>query len=597
MLHILRQNTRSTIDARHTGLSLLLLAGLCTSATPASANSFTDVTLVVEREGLKFSDACSAELFRTDASSDRLAVVQTLDDLTRPFSVDNGAYQLVVLCPSTEGMLKRSFDIAAKGKPLTIPVQMAPAFLVANVMREESEVPADVTVFDERNRVVAKGRHKVVIPVPPGKLTVRARVDSSVAGKKRAVLGEAAVVTTIGKKTTATIDTSDGRLMLTLTSNGKPANGVGVMRLPGTIDRVGEAVAGEEAPVPPGTYDIATQLYDSHDFHEIVTRKVTISSKKVTPLKINHPTGELEVSIVKDKQPFTTASKIEIDLYIGAAPRPFNTIALGEAARLAPGDFRARARVVGQTWDDGSPVEGETLVKVKPNARAKAVIDLTPARLDITTSLGKVARPLEVQVSLPGAPTPLAKRSPDDQGKASLTLPGGTYVVRAILVAPQGDLIVERNVTLKPGTPATLELDLDVGTAMIQVFERSVAVAAEVLFTREGDAEPSLSVAAGRPAYLLPGTYLVSTRRKGVVRAFAPIKVAAGRTVERQLDLAAPVEPSPAKVDDTAAKPSPEAASTGAQAGTSSKKPDDKGAPKAGDKEALPEGDDDILAP
>jgi hypothetical protein len=582
----------STLARRTTMMTLLracgtLLALVVTSAS-ASAATFTDVSLIVEREGLKYTDACTAELFRVDGESDRNAVVQTLDDLTRPFSVDNGAYHLLVSCPSTEGTLKKSLDIAAKGKPLSIPVAMAPAFLVANVMREESEVPADVTVFDERNRIVASGRHKIVIPVPAGKLMVRARVDKSVSGKKRVVLGESAAVTTVGKKATVTIDTSDGRLMLSLTTNGKPANGVGVLRIPGTLDRVGEAVAGEETPAPPGTYDIATQLYDSHDFHEIVTRKVTIASKKVTPLKINHPTGELEVSIVKDKQPFASASKIEIDLYIGAAPRPFNTIALGEVARLAPGEFRARARVIGQTWDDGSPVEGETLVKVKPNARAKAVIDLTPARLDVTTSLGKVARALELQVFLPGAPTPLTKRTPDDQGKATLTLPGGTYVVRAILVAPQGDLIVERNVTLKPGKPSVLELDLDVGTALIQVFERSVAVAAEVLFTREGDAEPSLSVAAGRPAYLLPGTYVVSTRRKGAVRAFAPIKVAAGRTVERQLDLAAPVEAPAAKSDDATKAP----ATDGAKDIPS---PDTR--KKPGEKEALPEGDDDILAP
>lgn len=586
-----------TSTTKRLALTLPLLLG----AFATHAATFTDVTLVVTRDGLKFTGPCTGEVFRTDGGADPNVVVTTLDDLARPFSIDNGAYHLVVSCPSTEGTLKLSQAIAAKGRPLTLPIAMSPAFVVANVMRDESEVPADITIVDELNRVVATGRHKVVIPVPPGKLTVRARIDRSVASKKRVLLGEAPATTTVGKKATVTIDASDGLVKLTLTTNGKPANGVGVLRLPGTLERVGEAIAGEESPVPPGTYDIATQLYDSHDFHEIVTPRVTIATKKTTPLKINHPTGELELALVRDKAPFATDAKVEIDLYLGAAPKPFNTIALGEVARLAPGEFRARARVVGQTYDDGSAVEGETVVRVKAGARAKGVLDLTPARLDVTTTMGKEPKPLDVTVFLPGAPTPIAKRTPDAAGKTSLTLPGGTYVVRGTLAAPQGDLLVERKVTLKPGTPSPVALDLDVGTALIQVFERKVAVSAEVLFTREGDAEPSMSVAAGRPAYLLPGTYIVSTRRRGVLRAFAPIKIAAGRSVERQLDLAAPVEPPPA-----AAEPPPGDAPTGAPPSPDTRKPP---APttKAGDakkpdaktpdaKDALPDGEDDILA-
>ncbi|HEY4222075.1 MAG TPA: hypothetical protein VGO62_12050, partial [Myxococcota bacterium] len=130
-------------------------------------------------------------------------------------------------------------------------------------------------------------------------------------------------------------------------------------------------------------------------------------------------------------------------------------------------------------------------------------------------------------------------------------------MVRAILKAPQGNVVTAHDVSLALGSKLAVKLNVDVGTAMVQVFENGVAVPAEVRFYKPDAAKPAapaagespeqagprgdpvLAVPAGQDALLPPGAYALVVVRGGVTKVFSEIKVVAGKTAERTVDFKA----------------------------------------------------------
>ncbi|MBI1945166.1 MAG: hypothetical protein HYS27_05690 [Deltaproteobacteria bacterium] len=493
------------------------------------------VTLELTKGGdVKWQGGCTAEVFAKDADTTTTSV----PDATQPFSLASGAWDVVVACPSDEGTVKRSVPLVVKEDDVKAKVAFAPGFLLVNVVRFDTPVSAEVTVLDERGREVAKGKERAVMPVEPGRLRVIAKLDDG----GRQVLGNAAATVSTKKRTDVTVDTTDGELVVLLTDNGRKVGGVAALRQPGQKTRLVELRAGEKGRAPPGSYDLVTQLEDAHDFGEVVTHGVVISPGKTTSKAVAHRTGTARPRVLVDGKAVT--DKVEIDLYAPGASTPFNTVAAGETLKLQPGKVRMVARLLERALDDGTALSGEAMVSVSVGGAAAPTIALGAARLDVVTTVGKQAQPLEVALVPFGAEAASVKRRTSPEGTASFEVSPGTYYVVATLAASQGEVTTRKQITLRTGARLGLKLDLDIGTAVVQVFEAGVAVPAEVRFYTElkggkPDGEPFLAVPAGTDALLPPGIYALAVRRDGKERLFSELRVAAGRTVERTVDLSA----------------------------------------------------------
>jgi hypothetical protein len=527
-------------------------AGVALAAALAlAAAGDVELKLDVNKDGLKWTGACKATVFHAD-KYDGDAQVLSHDDVSEPLSLSAGAYHVVVSCPSTEGNLALTVPVRATGRSVNKRVKLRPGFVLTEVFREDVPTDAHLTFIDKHGREVQQGQVKVAIPVAPGRYTLHAQVATKKG--QRPVMGTTSITVRAGKKIKPVVDTSDGKLLIELRNNGKKVEGVGALRLPRTPKRLREIGSDQETAASPGTYDLITQISDSHDFAEVVKKDVTIRPGKTTRVKVNHTTGQLAPRLVRDGRTLkdTPAS---VELFLGAAPNSFNTLDAGEIATLQPGRYRVRAKLSKEKLDDGSLVEGEATATVRARQKATVKIDLSAANLEVKTSLGGEAKALKVEVFKEGGKAPVAKKKSDAKGAASFRLPPGKYRVAAVLKATQGPVLAEQKVLLKRGRTAKKKLDLEVGRAVVQVFEDGIAVAAEVLFYAGAAAEPILGVPAGQDAYLPAGSYTLSVRRRGKVRTFAPIRVAPGRVVERQVELAEDKGEQPEDGESGPAKP------------------------------------------
>lgn len=513
-------------------------------AAPAVATG-SDVTFQVKKAGdVQWTGApCTADVWQEES------LVTSSTDTSTPLSLEPGKYEAVVACTCDEGPVKRTVSFTVRNAPTSVPVVLDPGFLLVTVLRFDTPVPAAITVLDEHGREVASSKEKAVIPLVAGRVRVLARVKQD---EGRPVMGNAQATIVARQKTEVKVDTTDGELTVTLTDNGRKAGGVAALRAPGQRTRLVELRAGEKGSVPPGTYDLVTQLDDTHDFGEVVTRGVVIVPGKATSRTVAHRTGTVKPWILVDRKPPPPGAKIDVELYVPGAPAPFNTVALGDTIKLAPGALEIVAKRTDAARDDGTSPSARQKVTVAAGGNKAISLDLASAILDVTTLVGGGARPLDIEVLVPGGGAPVAKKSAGPDGKATLSLAPGRYTVRGILKAPQGDVTTQQNVSLALGARTATKLNLVVGTAVVQVFEDGVAVPAEVRFFspdsigKDGKPtrDPMLVVPAGQEAILPPGTWALFVKRKGEERSYSDLKVAAGRTVERTVEIKLPAPPA-----------------------------------------------------
>ncbi|MFZ9888457.1 MAG: hypothetical protein ACO3JL_13225 [Myxococcota bacterium] len=512
---------------------LLATASLFAAAAHATDIEPRQVRFRIERHGLQFTAPCSARFYQGNDGESQLALEHP--DVEAPATLPAGRYDVLVSCASTEGVLTRGTTVDLRRGAGTIRLRLAPAFLLVRVLRDGKEVAADIVIQDEERREVQRGRDKMALPVPPGSLHIIASVN--VGEGSRPLVSTRTVTTREGHKSVETFDTSDGSLVVFLRENGKAAAGACVLRLPKTRTALLELRVGQEQRVPPGTYEVVTQLESSHDFREGVRRNVVVRPGKTTRVYSDHVTGRLSPRVTEGGRPLDDDRRAVVELFLSAAPDPFNTLAPGDDAVLAPGTYRVMARLDGAALDDGTAPSAETKVRVSANARTVAPLDLDIARLEVRASVGGAPRPLAVSLLRGGAEVPVAASNTDDAGLAVFRLPSGNYRTRVTLRLPQGDISEEAPVRLRSGSVTRHRVNLALGAATVQVFEDGVAVSAKVQFFRAGAAAPALVVGAGEEAWLPPGRYSLSVLRKGEDHAFAELQVVEGRHVERQLEL------------------------------------------------------------
>ena len=463
-------------------------------------------------------------------------------DPSQPLALARGRYDALVGCECDEGVVKKAVAFTMKDDDVHVPVVIEPGFLLVNVLRFDTPVRAEITVYDEKGRELAASKEKAFIALAPGRVRVLAKVDDAKAA--RPVFGNGSAAVVARGKVEVTIDTTDGELVVLLTDNGKKAGGVAALVEPGQKTRLVELHAGEKGAAPPGTYDLVTQLDSVHDFSEVLTKNVQVFPGKTTTKSVAHRTGSVKPTVLVDGRAPPAEAKIDIELSTPGAPAPFNTVALGDAVRLSPGTFEIAAVRKDTTRDDGTPAKASAKVAVHAGEAKGLTLDLASARLDVTALLGGKPRALDVEIRAPGGDAPVAKKTADADGRASFALSAGRYAVRAVLHAPQGDVVTSHDVSLVLGSRIASRVNLDVGTAVVQVFEGGVAVPAEVRFfdadklkdgKPEGDA--LLSVPAGQEAFVPPGAYSLVVVRKGDTHVFSDLKVASGRTVERTVEI------------------------------------------------------------
>ena len=509
------------------GLTLLCALFLHSEQAKAAPKNVA-FTLEVKRSGLDYEGDCVAKFFKENNKSDSPDVVQR--NLSAKTELKSGRYQVQLECGSSEGTLTQTFEFDIL-RDMKKSVRLKPGFAIVRVLRDKQEVPATLTFYDRFGRVVQKGRDLSPLPLPPGAIRVIARVDKKALEKsdamrrnKRELLGSSAFKVRAGKKTKVRTDTSDGKLLVKTLHNGKSASASVSLRLPGTRREVARFVSGKSATVPPGVYDAVTRLDEAYDFHEEKTR-VTIKPRKTTRAKTSHQSGGLRVRVLKNGK--AIKDEVTLELFLGAAPESFNSMTQNDVAILGAGTYRVAAQV--------GAVRAEKSVKVRTRKKSLLTLDLSPAFVDITTTMGKTKSPMRIEIE-DDRKKIVAKKRTSKEGTLSLELQPGDYRLRAFYKSAQGVLKEEARFEVKKAKRSKSDIVFEYGRALVQVFERGVSVPAEVAFYREEAQDPLLKTQAGKEVFLPTGRYEVVVSRNAYTRNFSGVGIALGELSERQID-------------------------------------------------------------
>jgi hypothetical protein len=458
-----------------------------------------------------------------------------------------GPVVLVVSCDAKEGPVRRSLRVDVR-KPQTLKVTLAPGFVVATIDQGGTKTAGTIVVYDDNDIEVARGADRKALAVNAGSVRIVGLIDR---GSGRSVRGEAKAVIKPGARAEATVDVADGELLVTVTENGRPSKALVSLRVPGETAHFMELVPGEAAAVPSGTWEVLSQLADSHDFREQSTRAVVVTPHKRTTRAINHVTGTVTMKTVPTQG-------VLIELFQPDAQTPFNQLDPGTAARLSPGRYMIKGTEEARVLDDGSK---PTVTVNQTVTGGQTTLTLTPtvATLDVDVRLGKAARALPVRVAFPDAAEAFVTRSADDAGRVRFLVSPAKVVVSTRLESAHGPIEVNKAIDVRGGTNR-VQLILDVGAVVHQVMDAGVAAVATVSYTkkpaRKSDApgEPLVTVKAGETAWLAPGVWLMTVERRGERRSFGEVKVVAGPVpVEAALLWSPPPAPTPAPIAATPA--------------------------------------------
>jgi hypothetical protein len=470
-----------------------------------------------------------------------------------------GKADIVVRCKAEEGTLAKSLRLDIRGD-VKKAIKLVPGFVTTQVLRDGKQVAADVVVYDSNNMEVGRGRDRVVLPIDAGRVRVVGMVDQATAGLSQPARGEVSITIKPREKVQADIDTSDGQLTIQVTHNGKPAQAVIGVREPGSPTRLYELKGGEPQSLPPGTWDIVTQVEDSHDFTELLTKGVVIKPQQKVGRTISHRSGSVRIRIGGAPKTGFPPDAVGVDLLRPGADKPFNSLdvdaqGVAQVAQLSPGKYVIRATRKDITLDDGGHPSAETTI----NVSGPAAITLTPmtAQLDVEARIGGQSQVFEVSVSLPQAAAPFAQKNTAADGLVSFALPPGGYQVALRLNTAQGELTMTK--TIKLTGPQRVRMDLDLAKVLVTAMDAGTAVAADLkLYNRAKNGaptgEPVLAGKTGTELYVPPGIYLFTVELKGKETLQGELKVATGKVTERTLEWKAP---TPVLVPPTATPAAP----------------------------------------
>ncbi|MCP4503506.1 MAG: hypothetical protein GY822_26540 [Deltaproteobacteria bacterium] len=499
----------------------------------------------------KMDKACSAKAFHVAVAKSiplrtrkSQRTFDEVDNLKTPLRLKAGFYDVLVSCPVRKGIVRTSSRIKVGSKNIRKRVQLTPTRAVAEVRDGGDALSKTVVFFDANGREVQRGQSQVLLDVPVGKLSVAVLVDDKKLRRKGfRLVGSLNMKTRPKRRNEGILDISPGFLIVQAKNNGRKTTALGAVRAPSDSERLVEFTTGEKIELPAGRYDVVTQLDDAHDVHEHLTRKIQIHPSKTTKVTSKHQTGNARLLVQFNEHVFgykkeTPANlKLKTELFLDAAPVSFNEVELEEELVLAPGSYRVRLSLVGKKLDDGNGVFVEKKFKIRAGRTLSVNLLLSQQMLMVQTLVGET--PFSMWVELQDAKnlSSIARKKSDAEGRLQFSVRARNVVVVATLNDGKDTFKAKERTRLTPGAPVELALLVDVGRALVQVYEGEMAVRAKVHFFREGAGEPLKIARSGQSVFLPPGRYHLQAHRKGKRWAFPVVVVTSERLMERQLVL------------------------------------------------------------
>lgn len=523
------------------GLGVL---GVVATAAPSQAADDLDVQFT--RTGLRFTAPCTVSSHPLDSAGHagrrhaRVDAVMDGDQGTAVLPRPEGPVAVVVTCESTEGPL-RGVKVLRTGAH-SARLSVAAAFVLPTVVQGKKEREASVSLYDATGIRLARGGQKTVLVAPTGRVFVEVETDDSPVRRASTVLTLRA-----GKKATPRLDVSDAQVTVRATDNGRGAKASIMLRQSGSRRVVAEFETGDRVTVPPGVYDVVSQLAGSHDAAQRVQKGVQLKARARRTLTVKHQSGAVMPRVryggrgVQRKAQLDdglTGADVDIELYKGEAPQPFTVIRIGERVRVEPGAYRVRAVVADEALDDGSPWAEERTITVKPGGSHTADLDLSRPTVDVTTVVGGTPARMRVELRDVRTGDVIRMARSSERGQLRMRLPAGQYQLVGVLNGVAGPLEADANVTVRGTDTRDVDLALSAGRVMLQVFDLDgVAVAADVLLYKGDAARPAYKLLAGEEVWIAEGAYRVWVNRRGHKQGYGTLRVASGRTIERKLQL------------------------------------------------------------
>mgnify|MGYP001239757845 CR=1 FL=1 len=522
-----------------------LILSLFSIVSPLQAEEFATVSVQITKEELKYTKPCTWSVFEQatyglpKSFSEEIKVEETEN-------VPKGNYLATVSCPSTEGTLRqtKAFKVEEFQTRVDLSFRMVPSFLLVEVSRDEKQLSSAVWVYDQWGMRIANGIDHAIIVVPAEKIWVYARPDNEGEAQRpnEAAIGVKAsgqLVMRPNQKSVLSLDVTPAFLKVKLKNNGRKAKGVITL-----LTRGGKPVldweSASEVEVPPGSYQIKTQLDNSHDFRPKILRNIKILPGKKKSVVIDHPTGSVRATAVLNgkrvKPGHPHYDDIEIALHRAGVPTGFNSVASGERATLSPGTYDLIAQMKEKTLDDGMPWQYVKTVDVDSRGDYSFSLDLTPSLLVLETVLGEEGSAVLVSLLRLDDDIKVIESHTDHRGKAVFSLTPGGYRLQANPNPSNPELIQEQLIDVKKGQQLDVRMEIPLGKVMVQVFnEEGVALWCDVGLFRDGASKPLWTFKGGEEIWVPTGAYEVQVRYKSGRHSFGTIRVGAGRTAERKV--------------------------------------------------------------
>lgn len=456
--------------------------------------------------------------------------------------VEPGRLDLVVQCTSAEsgGTLKTLVpDVVVKlGKPTAVVVPMQAAALVVHGLRNGTRVKSEsVVTLAGTTETVAKGQGGLRMEVASGLHDIR--LTAEVGGETYDVTLEKQKVPSGGLHV-VNVDLSPGQLLLTVTRNGKPVEGVGALTAPNSKSRIKEFDAGETVEVAAGVYDVLAGLRDSFDFVEKRQRRVTVAPGKVNRVQVDFPRGTVVASCQVDGAQVPG----KVHGFLPGAEEPFNSAACGDRLDLAPGKYHLRFVMDGtaathQMLGQGAPEVWQRNVGVDKGKDKTVVADFSPAELTVVASKNGEFSEAEIRILQWGPRGPVFLGT--GQSGQFVRVPPGTY--DAEVVWPAGgkqDAPTEmiRGIVCEAHRACYGEANLERATIVIEVYKNgSQLMTAQVLLYKASGQDAYVQGMSGDALEVPPGAYIPEVRSGTVTRQFSKMRVRAGVREERRVEI------------------------------------------------------------
>ena len=519
-------------------LFLLVLS----SSVSVLANETTTVSVVVNKKELRYTKPCTWSVYEQSKYGLPEPVTEKIG-IDKSAKLPFGSYLAVVACPSSEGTLRKaqSFQLESFQRNIRLNFNLAPAFLLVEILKDAQSLGADVWVYDQWGIRVASGIDKAFMVVPSEKLWIYASPNDEAQGRfdQKKIKTSGRVSLSPMQKKKLRLDITEASIRVKLTNNGRISPGLVTLMTQG-----GKSImdwdSSEEVSVPPGVYQIAAQLAEGHNIGGEKRKAITLKPGQHHNLSLQYQTGIIRPVVTYEgqrvKEGHPKFDQIEVALHRTGAPRAFNSVVPGQRAVLVPGEYDFVAQMKEKSLDDGSPWQVKKRMNVYARSEDAVQFNLTPSSLILTTRLGDDGASSAVSLIRIDDDVKVLDGKTNAVGRATFRLPAGGYRLQVNPNPKNPKLIQEQLVDLHEGKASKVDVKVNLGRVMVQVFsEDGVALWCDVGLFHDGATKPSWVFKGGEEIWVPAGKYEIEVRREGARQAFGAVRVSAGRTAERNV--------------------------------------------------------------